>query len=277
MKTIFTLFISLSTFLLTGQTIFFEQNFEENADHFYAGYTGTNPISDGSPQCGFVSRGTTADMNSPSIDFNSSENPGSFIGMNPESPCGGFYQARIRSFEFSTIDADTLFFLCKYFISSGLNWGPAFIDIEVSLGTSTYLVNNEIFDVTNSWTQMVIGIPSTVIGDSTKFTIDMGGGEGVGIDDIRITDTPDLITSNSSETNNSIEVFPTVTSGILEISNLPTKANSIRIYNIQGTVIKEIENTQSNLLDITDLSKGTYLVQFEQDGVILSSHRVIKE
>ncbi|MFH2096251.1 MAG: T9SS type A sorting domain-containing protein [Bacteroidota bacterium] len=175
----------LSIHLVTAQVVLFGEDFETSpVTSIVNGYTGVLP--DGPPPCSQASRGTTVDFNSTSIDFQNSQNPGYFMGANPESPCGGYYNANLESDTLDFSGYDSLVFKCRYFKSTTLGWGPSALIITFDNLSDTYTIETE-FTTTDNWDSIEVVLPATMISPNVVILINMGGGEGAALDDIFIT------------------------------------------------------------------------------------------
>lgn len=187
MKTkIFTLSLSLATLsLMNAQTTVFSEDYETSPVTSMVNTFGLD-VPDGGSPCGKASRGNTSDFNSGSVDFLNAQNSTYFLGVNPESPCGGYYTAEIEASGLDWSGTDSLVFSMRYFIGTGLSWGSTVLDVTFDDGTNTQTYDAE-FSTIGAWTDFEVSLP-TVFADasSVTITINMGGGEGVGIDDFLI-------------------------------------------------------------------------------------------
>lgn len=77
-----------------------------------------------------------------------------------------------------------------------------------------------------------------------------------------------------------ITVSPNPTNGVVFLDNLPNKATSAKIYNINGQLIanNNIENANNrNKINLGDLTAGVYFIQVENgEGKILAREKVVK-
>ncbi len=63
-----------------------------------------------------------------------------------------------------------------------------------------------------------------------------------------------------------IEIFPNPASTSITISTANKRVDQIAIYNLQGALIKKIDTFSNNNIDISDLSKGMYIVRISLEG-----------
>jgi len=152
-------------------------------------WTGEIQLPDGPSACSKGSRGSTAAFNSLNVDFQVTQNASYFLGVNPEAPCAGFYNATLITDTVTGLDfsvADSLKFSCRYFKSTTLGWGATTLKIVFDNGTTTFTVEPE-FITNDSWDNVDVGLPASMISTGIEIRIEnMGGGEGVALDDILI-------------------------------------------------------------------------------------------
>jgi len=169
---------------LYSQTTLFSEDFEISPVTSIVNIS-SGTLLDGPSPCGFATRGTTADFNSSNVDFLNLQNSSFFLGLNPEAPCGGFYNASLYSDTMDFSGIDSIFFKCKYFKSTTLAWGPTELNFVFDNLSSQFTIDSE-FSTTDSWDSVVVSLPIGMISPNVLFTINLGGGEGVAIDDIEI-------------------------------------------------------------------------------------------
>lgn len=169
-----------------AQTIILQEDFEASSDTMFVN-TASGKLLDGQPACGRASRTTATESNSLNVDFKNAENSTYFLAVNPESPCGGYYQAYLKSDTLDISGYDSLYFRCRYFVGSQLGWGPSGISIEFNSPDSIHTLDT-VFKITDTWTPFETKLPQALINDSLLIMITMGGGEGVALDDFVLQD-----------------------------------------------------------------------------------------
>lgn len=176
--------------------IYFQEDFEAiPVTTILNNLTGESQLPDGPPACAQGSRGNTADFNSTNVDFQNAQNASYFLGVNAEV-CGGFYNATLITDTVTGLDlsaADSLKFSCRYFKSTTLGWGPTTLKIVFDNGATTFTIESE-FVTTDSWDNLEVGLPASMISAAVEIIIEnMGGGEGVALDDILIENVCNVI------------------------------------------------------------------------------------
>jgi hypothetical protein len=69
--------------------------------------------------------------------------------------------------------------------------------------------------------------------------------------------------------NADINIYPNPTSHFLNIETMNIHLQSIKVFNIQGQLVKEIKDDDIKTIDVSDLSYGLYVIQIESDfGII---------
>ncbi len=87
----------------------------------------------------------------------------------------------------------------------------------------------------------------------------------------------DALSLNTLESNTNVKVFPNPTKNTIHITGLSQRANSIAIYTINGRKILEKTdiNSTENILDISKLSGGTYVLKVTGHQLSLSKQIII--
>jgi hypothetical protein len=277
MRTIFfTLTFLLLTICLNAQLVLFQEDFETApVTSIVNDWTGTLP--NGPSPCSQASRGTTADFNSSSIDFLNAQNPSYFLGVNPESPCGGFYNATLLSDSMDWSAADSIVFKCKYFMSIGLNWGSSKCEIILSDGVDADTISTE-FISTNTWDSISVGIPLSLANPNVVMTINMGGGEGVALDDILILNYPATEIKSQDNVLNAY-VYPNPVSNYFYIeSREKGLVYELSLMDISGRCIIKNEKIKDKLkqIDINHLLPGVYILYLRTTDGRTFTHKLIK-
>ena len=84
--------------------------------------------------------------------------------------------------------------------------------------------------------------------------------------------------SNILEIENNLQIYPNPTNGIITI--IAEKIKNISIYNILGNQLSKVEknnfNTNSRNIDLSNLARGIYTIQIEQNNKILNYQIILK-
>jgi|AntAceMinimDraft_17_1070374.scaffolds.fasta_scaffold02082_10 hypothetical protein len=223
---------------LKSQSLLFHEDFEISPVTSILN-SGETQLTEGPSPCGKGSRGNTADFNSTNVEFQNSQNSSYFLGVNPEFPCGGFYNASLTTDSLNLSAADSLKFKCHYFKSTTLGWGgSAILNIVFDNGTTNFTIESE-FSTNDNWDSLEIALPNSMIDPSVLMTINLGGGEGVGIDDIKIIN---IIATNINQHNltNNIKLYPVPVNNLLHIELRNTHSNiNYTIMDLYGNVIEK--------------------------------------
>lgn len=95
--------------------------------------------------------------------------------------------------------------------------------------------------------------------------------------DIKINDPDCAIVSVNDVELEALKVFPNPVSNMLQVSNNEV-VETVRIYNILGTIVKEFDAKGINEFNVSDLVPGTYLVALaDNDQDILKTLRITKQ
>jgi hypothetical protein len=127
---------------------------------------------------------------------------------------------------------------------------------------------NPNFPKTGTWYNLLTG--ETLNVTNTAITISMQAGDLLIYTDRKVN-LPSAVTSPTTDPES--YVYPSVTKGIVYISTA-SNVNNVRIYNLQGEVVKAGTNTSE--INITSLTKGLYLVELNTT-MGKSIHKIIKE
>lgn len=248
-----------------SQTVLFGQDFETGpVTNILNNWGGETQLPEGPSPCGKGSRGNASVFNSANVNFNSAGNPGYFLGVNPQVPCGGFYYAILITDSLDFSGADSLTLSLKYYKTTTLNWGPAYF--QVSLGNSTVnAVYNTEFSVVNAWDSVLFSVPAAIISNKVQLTIEMGGGEGVGVDDILILGYDSLTGKNSNNYRSGFRIFPNPVSDFFVVeSGGDNSVISIQIVNQLGQVVYKTD--EKGIVNISALKNGVYAVIISVSG-----------
>ncbi len=251
-----------SSSLLYSQNSLFSEDFETSPVTSLLN-SGESELGEGPSPCGYATRGNASDYNSANVDMMSAENTSYYLGVNPESPCGGYFDATVSgSLDFSYMDSIRISF--RYYKTSTLGWGGSILSLNLNDGSTSFTLS-ESLSAEDSWTTFDTVIPEGLHGaNPVDFTITLGGGEAVAIDDIEITGW-EMTESNVSPYDNTISLYPNPARNMLNIEL--NKSGRVKIMNALGkSVLEKPVAEGKNSLDITKLPSGMYYVIIEQAG-----------
>ena len=275
-------FLILVAFALTGwqplqsQNLFVEDFETPPVTSLLNDIGGETQLPDGPSACGFAARGNAATFNSASVDFQGSQNTGYFLAVNPQSPCGGFYTANLHSQPLNFSAADSLVFSCRYYKTNTLLWGPATLEVNIKNGTSDYILSGS-FTSVGTWTNFTIGIPSTQIGSADSILITLGGGEGVAIDDITITNIPATSMKEKKENHpillgpNPVLDYLKIDPGTVALSRIVLRDGSGRELLILDGMMEAIQ-----VIDMKEVAAGVYFLTCTSLNGQTSTYKILK-
>ncbi|MCQ9635221.1 T9SS type A sorting domain-containing protein [Chryseobacterium sp. WG23] len=93
------------------------------------------------------------------------------------------------------------------------------------------------------------------------------------LDDVKVTATGVLATSETSKTKSAISLYPNPTQGEINIKT-DKKIKTTSIFDMSG---KATHQTDSSKTDISDLPKGTYLMKIEFADGTSTTEKIIKQ
>ncbi|MFH0892896.1 MAG: T9SS type A sorting domain-containing protein [Bacteroidota bacterium] len=267
-KTIFSAIILLATSLnFTAQAqILFHEDFETSPVTSFVN-PGDLQLTEGASPCGEASRGNAAIFFSANVNFNGSQNGGYFMAVNPQSPCGGFYVANVSTGTVDLSSADSLVFSCRYYITSTLTWGMPVLQVNIKNGPSNHVIWSE-FSAMNNWMNLTVGIPSAQIGATDSILITIGGGEGVAIDDITITNIPAMSVKENEAGN--IHVYPNPALDVLNIEPAHFNMTQLSVINNLGETLylNNVKISNNFSIDLSSFPSGFYtLIATNNKGV----------
>ena len=102
------------------------------------------------------------------------------------------------------------------------------------------------------------------------------GADNFALDNISLIEVcnDDVLTSNSSNNNTDLDFFPNPATDQLFINNSNDIVN-IKIFNLEGTLIKETNQTET--IDINSLSNSMYIIQAEYTNGEIKTHKFLKQ
>ena len=90
----------------------------------------------------------------------------------------------------------------------------------------------------------------------------------------------DMLTSLNELQEDMLKIYPNPTSGLFTVSLATENANieSIRLYNISGQLVKQLNNVNSNnsSFNVNELSQGVYIIQVLTDNGVENRKVVIE-
>jgi hypothetical protein len=259
--------------------VLFSENFETSpVTSILNDLGGEVQLTEGPSPCGKASRGNTGIHNTASVDFLVGQNSTYFLALNPQSPlCGGYNVAYLHSMVLNFASADSLVFSCRYFISGTLGWGGPELQVNIKNGLSNHVIWSD-FSVVGAWTNLTLGIPSAQIGASDSILILIGGGEGVAIDDITITNIP---ISSVKEQNPMADIIvsPNPVKDILRFNLGNIVCKQIILTDVYGKVLLnetgEFKNQSS--MNLSQFASGIYFVRFTDISGRTGFYKIVKE
>ncbi|MFT6244767.1 MAG: hypothetical protein ACJAXI_001536 [Crocinitomicaceae bacterium] len=269
--------ISGSSLSASGQTVLFSEDFEASpVTNFLNTWTSETQLPDGPSPCGSSTRGNSADFNSSTVDFNVAQNGSYFLGLNPESPCGGFYNASLHSptQDFSGL-ADSIVVSIRYFKSSTLGWGPSQLEIVFDNGTVTDTIRDQ-FATIDNWDVIDYVLPISMHKAIVDITINIGGGEGVGLDDMTVTRY--LVIASTIEIATGLSLFPNPAKDQINIRSKSEHLLSWEIYGMTGNIVLSSNdiNSLTENIDLSVLDNGNYIIRIETINGARASQRITK-
>lgn len=273
--------IAFMTTTINAQDILFQQNFETSpVTNILNNWDDETQLPEGPSPCSKGSRGNTADFNSTGVDFQNAQNSTYFLGVNPKSPCGGYYTATLITDSLDFSAADSIIFKCRYYKTNTIDWGSCFLTITLG-NPSIDFVMDTVFSTINNWDTVRVEVPVSIISDKVQMSIVMGGGEGVAIDDMQVLGYNSPISGLSEISNSNILIYPNPTKGIIYLeNNLNKKIQSIEIVTINGQIIKseDVSNLQEqNKIDISNFKCGVYFLTIKFDNNTIETYKFIKQ
>ncbi|MFB6257965.1 MAG: T9SS type A sorting domain-containing protein [Flavobacteriales bacterium] len=233
----------------------------------------------GSSGCEQAARGDTSDHNSTNVDFMGSQNSGYFLANNPEDSCGGYNSALVVSDSFDFSGADTLYFSCSYFLGDSLGWGPTVAQLQFKTPSNSFLIDTAFAD-TGQWSSLDVKLPGSMIDDTVWFELDIGGGEGVGVDDLMVYEPTTTSLQKEVPSSRSLRVYPNPVRNELHVENIykGSPHARVRLLDMTGRVVrtKAAGSDRSLRMNTSDLEEGVYILEWKDQDDDSSYRRVIK-
>ncbi len=264
---------SISLFLLqsnlkaqVGQTDIFYQDFT-NAPVDNLFNSGDTVLLYGVPPCGYATWADATDFNSANANFAEFVNLSSFMAVNPEVMCGGFYQAIVLSDTFDCTGMDSLQFLCRYYQTNTLGWGATTMNVIVDNGATTFSIGSQ-FTAMNTWTYLTVSLPASMIAPQVSLRISLGGGEGVAFDDIIVRGFFNNASIGEPSIESEIKVYPNPTSDYITISTSEKTVTNVSIVDLTGKVVYQNANAfhGTSNIQVGQYPNGLYLIKLRDEN-----------
>ncbi len=269
------IFLIFNFLAFSQETILYLEDFEKESLVNFETVWNNQPVLRGPSQCEESGFTTAINHNSARVDF--SLNSTNFLSLNPEAPCGGFNQTITK--DIFTIDlssiTDQIKFKFKYFKSSTINWGDTSLKLIIGGASSDWIIEPEL-SATDVWEEVEFNLPPDITnGTIFGIQIELGGGEAVAVDDLKIFYGSTLSTDDTTFSNN-FNIYPNPTTNILNINTLNDSPKEITIYSTLGKKIhKETINKQASL-DLLNFNSGIYILQIKE-GEKIYSRKIVKQ
>jgi hypothetical protein len=171
---------------------------------------------------------------------------------------------------------DSIIFKVHYFKSNTLGWGPASLRFIFTNLSTTDTVETE-FTSINNWDSITVKLASSMISSTVVISATIGGGEGVGIDNIKALGYLSTgLTENTQ--NNEWNVFPNPAENyfMLDLEKVQEKC-LLDIYNTSGqSVISEyMTGGQTHYINTETLVAGVYNILLKDAMGITQTKRLI--
>ena len=275
MRKITLILLLLTSFGVQSQTIFYEQNFEvtspiTNILNSNGGGTFVeSTLLEGPSQCGRASKGNTTVHNSANIDFNSTENSGEFLALNPEDPCGGVNDAYIQTTDIDlSAQTSQVYLSFRYLITTTNSFGGSYISLKAKNSSTDFLVIDGLsgsnpFTVEDSWTYYEVLLPMSANVADLNLEFEVGGGNGIAIDDI-VVSSETVLSTNQFERENFGAIYPNpVKNNTLFFEKDEQK--EIFMYDMLGKEVFK-KSGVSDRVDIPKVLKGVYVLRLFIDN-----------
>lgn len=145
--------------------------------------------------------------------------------------------------------------------SNGTDWTPLTYTRPTGAGTSTWLVVNPTGTIPST---------STL---SIRFSNPADSNVGFRVDDVKVTGSGTLAVSNVKKGH--FNIYPTVVSnGMICITSEGNKTKKVTVYDSAARLV--ISRGTEKELNVSQLAKGTYVMNIEENGVVESKKFIIK-
>jgi|GEM_PF-6408661 len=264
---------------LNAQSVIFYEDFEGSPVTSVVNTIGGTILPNGVSNCGRASRGNVSHYNSTNVDFDGAANSSFFLGANPESPCGGYYMATLRSAD--TLDLsgfDSVRFSCRYFLSNTLGWGGGELAVRFENGITAFAVDTLDFTTRNAWDEITVKLPSSILTADVRMIITMAGGEGAGLDEIRLQNISfDLGTA--AQQDETVKIYPVPADEMITVEwGGPDAVSSVAIISAEGKICSAfaVLPGQPVVVSTGDLLPGMYMVRLDYGDGRTAFRKMIK-
>ncbi len=275
-KLLLTIMAALCFTGLYAQTVIFSEDFETSPVTSIIN-NDDSALGEGESPCGYATRGNASDYNSSNVDMNAAENGGYYLGVNPESPCGGFYDAIVKtSSPLDFTDMDSLRFSFRYYKTSTMNtlgWGDVVLSFEFNNGSETFSIYDGML-VQDTWTIYDTVLPASMLDEpSVDLLFSLGGGEAVAIDDIEIRGW-DLSKINTNKTDSNISFFPNPAKDHVTIH--ASHDAEFSLMNALGKQVLEQKLSKGeNTVSLNQLPAGIYYIRVWERPGDIKTHKLL--
>lgn len=256
------------TFVQAQINVVFEENFETDPLTNVVRTYDLSTLTNGETPCSEAGIGTAIELNSGNVDFQSDSNSTHFLAVNPEDPCGGYYKDEVKLLSNVDLTSQTeqIRLEFDYFISNTLNWGQPELTLKVGNSVETITIDTTELNTRNQWDNFSIDLPSGLNhSDITIIEIELGGGSGVGLDNLRFVYGEEIISDPLSTdlfNKNDNIVYPNPTQGLI---NWEGGFDNLTIIDYSGKKIEQHHVNNQNQLNLSHLSNGIYFIKLESN------------
>jgi hypothetical protein len=258
---------------LSAQTLIFSEDFETSPVTSIIN-NDDSALGEGEPPCGYATRGNASDYNSTNVDMNVAENSGYYAGVNPEYPCGGFYDATFKTASpLDFTDMDSLRFSFHYYKTSTLNWGGVILKVKFHNGTDSIVIDAGM-TVQDSWTMYDTVLPASMLNEpSVDLSFTLGGGEAVAVDDIQVqgwvfSDNP------GKQFDQNISFYPNPAKDKITIQT-GYDANFCLMNALGKQVKKQTLTRGENTVNLNQIPAGIYYIRVWEHPDDIKTHKLL--
>ncbi len=264
---------------IMAQTTAFEEDFESSPVNSVKNDFG-DTLWTGESWCEQAARGMTSHHNSTNVDFKNGQNSGYFLANNPEDSCGGFNIATVVSDSFDFSGYDSLRFSCRYFMSDAIGWGPTTLQVQFMTSSNSFTIDT-VFNDTSDWANIDIRLPSSMLDDTTWFTMDLGGGEAVGVDDLLVYEPSSTSFLARKKKGEKLRVHPNPFRDKLQVRNSFEESEELRlrILDLTGRTVqaRELRAKEEFSISLPELREGVYFLELSNGKGQKRVQRIVKE
>jgi hypothetical protein len=157
-----------------------------------------------------------------------------------------------------TLDGVKTLYLLTGLKTDSASIGPNYKKISINIDTLTFGIHN-------------ISFIGTSVGNSSGRNLYI-------IDDVTITAGFPTAINNTCNNNCDIQITPTITKDIINISNTNTEKLIAKIFNFNGQLLQTKQLAVSPFIDIANLASNYYLLIIQNEkGEVLNKTKIYKE